>query len=82
MRAIVVSAVVVLLSAANPPTVLARASGYVNPHYHWVEPYNRSDGRSVRGHYQTDSNGTKCDNYSTQGNVNPHTGQPGTKPGC
>ena len=29
---------------------------------------------------QAADHGTRDDNYSTQGNVNPYTGQPGTKP--
>jgi hypothetical protein len=65
-----------------PASAIARASGYVNPNYHWVPPYQRRDGTRVRGHFKTDSNRTKCDNYSTEGNVNPHTGQPGTKRVC
>jgi len=70
------------LFAGNPTGALARASGYVNPNYHYVQPYTRRDGTNVRGHYQTNANRTKCDNYSTLGNVNPHTGKAGTKAGC
>jgi hypothetical protein len=47
---------------------------------HYVNSYSRSDGTEVRGHYQTNPNGTKADNWSTQGNQNPYTGQWGTKP--
>ena len=47
---------------------------------HYVSGYTRSDGTYVQPHYQTNPNGTRDDNYSTQGNVNPYTGQPGTKP--
>ena len=71
-----------ILSAFWPSDASARASGYVNPNYHYVQPYTRRDGTHVRGHFQTDPNRTKCDNYSTRGNVNPWTGQPGTKGGC
>jgi len=46
---------------------------------HWVNGYTRTDGTYVQGHMQSDPNGTKLDNYSTRGNVNPYTGQPGTK---
>lgn len=49
MRAVAVSIIVALLSAATPSAVFARASGYVNPHYHWVETYTHGDGRSVPG---------------------------------
>ena len=44
----------------------------------YVEGYLKKDGTYVQGHYQTDSNSTKTDNYSSQGNVNPHTGKSGT----
>lgn len=47
---------------------------------HYVSGYTRSNGTYVSGHYQTNANGTRNDNYSTRGNINPHTGVPGTKP--
>jgi hypothetical protein len=46
----------------------------------WVNGYTRKDGTYVPGHWRTDPNGTKDDNYSTEGNVNPYTGKEGTKP--
>lgn len=45
---------------------------------HLVEGYTRSNGTYVAPHYQSEANGTKLDNYSTQGNVNPYTGRAGT----
>jgi hypothetical protein len=45
----------------------------------YVRGYVKSDGTYVAPHYQTSPNGTKLDNYSTKGNVNPYTGQPGYK---
>ena len=51
-----------------------------NPSDHWVAPAVRSNGSYVRGHMQTDSNETRTDNFSHEGNVNPYTGQRGTKP--
>ena len=47
---------------------------------HRVSAYTRKDGTYVAPHYQTNPNRTLNDNYSTIGNVNPHTGQAGTKP--
>lgn len=41
--------------------------------------YTRKDGTYVNGHYKTRSNNTNWDNYSTQGNVNPYTGEFGTR---
>lgn len=37
----------------------------------------RRDGTYVAPHYQTSPNQNRYDNYSSQGNVNPHTGQRG-----
>lgn len=48
--------------------------------YHWVSGYYRKDGTYVKGHYQTNPNSTTSDNWSTDGNVNPFTGKPGTLP--
>lgn len=45
----------------------------------WVEGYYRNDGTYVNGHYRSAPNDTKTDNWSTLGNVNPHTGEPGTR---
>lgn len=47
---------------------------------HYVHSYTRSDGTFVHGYHATNPNGTRNDNYSTRGNVNPYTGEPGTKP--
>jgi hypothetical protein len=50
-----------------------------NPNYHSVRGHTTKNGTYVAPHYQTNPNGTKSDNWSTKGNVNPITGQPGTK---
>lgn len=47
---------------------------------HRVSGYTRSNGIYVAPHWQTNPNATRDDNYSTRGNVNPHTGEAGTKP--
>jgi hypothetical protein len=44
----------------------------------YVHQYVRSDGTFVQGHYRTAPDGKPFNNYSTQGNVNPYTGQTGT----
>lgn len=46
---------------------------------HYVKPHVTKNGTYVKGHMQTNPNGTKLDNWSTKGNVNPYTGKPGTK---
>lgn len=45
----------------------------------YVEGYTRSDGTQVSGHYRTAPNATTSDNWSSMGNINPHTGRIGTK---
>lgn len=46
---------------------------------HSVSGYTRSNGTYVAPSHATNPNGTKLDNWSTKGNVNPYTGQAGTK---
>lgn len=43
-----------------------------------VNGYYRNDGTYVQPHHRTAPNNTISDNYSTKGNINPYTGQPGT----
>jgi hypothetical protein len=50
-----------------------------NPNSHTVNPYQTQSGTYVGGHHQTNPNNTQLDNYSTRGNVNPYTGQMGTR---
>lgn len=44
----------------------------------WVNGYTRSNGTTVQGHYRSNADGNRFNNYSTQGNTNPFTGQQGT----
>lgn len=46
---------------------------------HSVSGYTRKDGTYVAPSHATNPNGTRLDNWSTKGNVNPHTGKEGTK---
>jgi hypothetical protein len=43
-----------------------------------VDGYTRKDGTYVAPHYRSESNSSKLDNYSTQGNSNPYTGERGS----
>jgi hypothetical protein len=60
--------VALLLSAAAP----VMADTYVNG-------YTRSNGTYVAPHMRSDPDGNPYNNWSTKGNVNPYTGQEGTK---
>jgi uncharacterized protein YgiM (DUF1202 family) len=44
-----------------------------------VRGHYRKDGTYVPPHYRTAPNGTTLDNWSTRGNVNPYTGEVGTR---
>ena len=46
---------------------------------HMVRGHVRKDGTYVAPHMRTNPNSTRLDNWSTRGNVNPHTGEEGTK---
>lgn len=49
------------------------------PGYHRVRGYTRRDGTYVAPHHATNPNGTRADNWSTRGNINPFTGRLGTR---
>jgi hypothetical protein len=44
-----------------------------------VRPYTKKDGTMVDGHHRSAPDGSKSNNWSSKGNVNPFTGKPGTK---
>jgi len=54
------------------------APSYGSTGQHEVQGYTRQDGAYVPPHMQTNPNGNASDNWSSRGNVNPYTGQPGT----
>lgn len=66
---------VILLCAA-----LAAAAPLSAQSSHYVSGHTTRSGAYVAPHYQTSPNSTTSDNWSTRGNVNPYTGQAGTKP--
>ena len=45
----------------------------------YVSGYTRSNGTYVQGHMRSDADSSFGNNYSTKGNINPYTGQAGTK---
>lgn len=45
----------------------------------YVRGHTRSDGTYVAPHHQTTPDHNPYNNYSSQGNVNPYTGQAGTR---
>ena len=45
----------------------------------YVESYVRSDGTYVPGHYRSAPDGDQSNNWSSVGNVNPYSGEPGRR---
>ncbi|WP_308515736.1 hypothetical protein [Sphingomonas flavescens] len=45
----------------------------------YVHGYTRGDGTYVAPHYRSSPDSSLLNNYSTRGNVNPYTGQVGTR---
>lgn len=45
----------------------------------YVRPYIKKDGTYVEGHYKSGPDRNPYNNYSSQGNSNPYTGQQGTR---
>lgn len=66
-----------LVALACASVALFASSAWAQVH---VNGYTKSDGTYVQPHERTAPNNTRNDNYSTRGNENPYTGQPGTKP--
>jgi len=44
-----------------------------------VQGYHKKDGTYVKPHYRSNPDSTTNNNWSTKGNINPHTGKKGTK---
>lgn len=54
--------------------LIVSASAFAGQH---VNGYTKKDGTYVQPYERTSPNSTRYDNYSTQGNTNPYTGQQG-----
>lgn len=86
MKPTSIFSILVLVVAMSPAILLARGGGgsthTTGSGSHYVAPHTTKNGTYVDGHYQSNPNGTKADNWSTKGNVNPYTGEEGkTLPG-
>ena len=44
----------------------------------YVKPHIRKDGTYVEGHYRSAPDNSRINNYGSQGNYNPYTGEKGT----
>lgn len=57
-------------------SLLVVSSAYADT---YVRGYTRKDGTYVQPHYRSSPDSNPYNNWSTRGNVNPHTGEPGTR---
>lgn len=64
--------ILALLFASSITALPAAADTYVSG-------YSRANGTYVAPHYRSDADSSFNNNWSTQGNTNPYTGQAGTK---
>lgn len=79
MKAVLVVAITAGLFAATDAAARGGGGGRSSGGSHSVSGHFRSSGSYVQPHRATNPNGSRLDNWSTRGNVNPYTGQPGTK---
>jgi hypothetical protein len=63
----------------SAPNMFGYGGGMSSPGAHYVHGYRRRDGTYVAPHWQTNPDGNVWNNWSTYGNVNPFTGQMGTR---
>lgn len=61
-----------------PLALALLASGALAQSGHYVRPHVTKNGTYVEGHYRSNPDGNRLNNYGTQGNLNPYTGQQGT----
>ncbi|OEZ54856.1 MULTISPECIES: hypothetical protein [unclassified Duganella] len=66
-------------SAGAPHTSKAATGTGAKPQHTHVGGYTKKDGTQVAAHDRSTKDGTKDNNWSTKGNVNPETGKAGTK---
>jgi uncharacterized protein YdeI (BOF family) len=74
--------ILILVAAIAGISTAASAQNYgfgSNSSNHAVSGYTRSNGTYVPPSHATNPNNTTTDNYATRGNVNPYTGQTGTR---
>jgi hypothetical protein len=68
MRILAIAAVLALAGTATSAEAQVHVRGYTT-----------RDGTYVAPHYRSSPDGTTLNNWSTRGNVNPYTGQVGTR---
>jgi hypothetical protein len=82
MKRIVITSIVMVIAGTLgiSPMAQAKSSRSSTPKEHNVSSYTRNDGTHVASHYRSNRDGARNNNWTTQGNINPHTGKNGTIP--
>ena len=81
----IIAAVAFSSTAASAQYGYNHSNGAVGPgtgsnlNGHYVAPYTNQSGDFHPGHYQTNPNSTPLDNYGTNPNINPYSGQYGRR---
>lgn len=84
MKALVLVLALLLALSAHPASAHGGGSsggGHSGSSPVHVQGYTTKNGTVVNSYDRTAPNGTKNDNWSTRGNINPETGVAGAKPG-
>lgn len=76
MTGVLLFSIAVLPAVAGPRGSRSRSSSSGS---HYVKGHTTKNGTYVQGHYQTNPDHSFGNNWSTKGNVNPRTGEAGTK---
>lgn len=77
MKTVILTSAVMLAVASG--VAEAKGGGRSSGSSHSVSGHVTKSGTYVAPHHATNPNATKADNWTTRGNVNPFTGQPGTR---
>ena len=89
MKRIAITSVAIVIVGTLGISSLAQAKGSRSSSYksysstpkeHNVSGYSRKDGTYVAPHARSNRDGARNNNWTTQGNTNPHTGKDGAIP--
>jgi hypothetical protein len=75
----IVGALFVLVGVTDASAQFGGYGTGSNYRSHTVRPHFDSDGTFTQGHRRSNPNSTTLDNWSTRPNINPYTGQIGTR---
>lgn len=89
MKRIAITSITIFIAGTLGASNLVQAKGSdtsskksynTTPNENNVSGYSRKDGTYVAPHHRSERDGARNNNWSTDGNTNPHTGKDGTVP--